>query len=97
MSDTIPDLRDIPNDVEWLRTIANNADEIDSDFPNQMLWPETIENLRDIAEDLRQLHRDLRLRYGGHKATKDMPTHVYRADCEACQAEARLRDRFGRA
>ena len=42
--------RDPKMDAEWLRVIANQADEIDTDADNQTLWPETADNLRDIAD-----------------------------------------------
>ena len=44
--------RDPKMDAEWLRVIANQADEIDTDADNQTLWPETADNLRDIADYL---------------------------------------------
>ena len=37
------------NDVDWIRHIADDADEIGTDDYNQALWPETRDNLKRIA------------------------------------------------
>lgn len=60
-----PVARDLKNDAEWLRTIADNADilpdgdagcaTVTIDSANQWLWPETRDNLRDIATAIEAL------------------------------------------
>jgi hypothetical protein len=61
--------RDLKNDAEWLRTIADESDilpdgdagcaTVTIDSANQWLWPETRDNLRDIATAIETLERRL--------------------------------------
>lgn len=57
MNESKPVYRDLQNDADWLRDVAEQADEIDSEWPNQMLWPETAENLKDIAVEVERFGR----------------------------------------
>jgi hypothetical protein len=49
------DARDLRNDAIWLRVMVDGSDVASDRDSAERLWPETRENLRDIADALERL------------------------------------------